>query len=151
MKELNNRNIPNINLLYSNPEKFLFELKKKISFWFEKLNDIIDITVFFIALGCLVPKHPQLYAWIGVFFILMLQSSIKNHFPKEIKYLKEKKKRTDFEEVILKGIESHFLGFRKSLYEGSIFWFGMTFLFFVATGFVFNILSIVKKNQTVCS
>jgi len=135
----------NINLLYQDPKKFIEYIEQKISLWNRKLNEVIGVTSFGIGLACLGTKYPEVFGWLGIFFILVLQYSIRSFFPKEIKYLRNKKNKNSFEEVILKGIESHFFGLRKSFKEAPLFWIGFYFLFLVATGFVSRIAEKIHK------
>jgi len=135
----------NLNLLYEDPQKFVKNIKRKTSLWIKELNTVIGLTSFLIALSCLGTNCPQFYAWIGIFIILLLLFSIRHFFPKEIKFLRQKKDKNDFEEIILKGIEAHFLGIRKTFKEAPIFWIGIYFLFLVAVGFIPKVASKVES------
>ncbi|MDL1971523.1 MAG: hypothetical protein LWW94_11295 [Candidatus Desulfofervidaceae bacterium] len=126
----------NLDILYKNPQKFVENIKRKTSLWMKKLNTIIGLTSFLIALSCLGTNCPQFYAWIGISIIFILQYSIRHFFPEEIKLLRQKENKNDFEEVILKGIEAHFFGIRETFKEAPIFWIGFSFLFLVAVGFI---------------
>lgn len=121
-------------ILNALPEDIVLKTGKKTKIWFKQLNNIIGATSFALALGCLGTNHPKIYGTISLIFIFAIVFTINNHFPSEIKELRNKKNKSDLEQVLLKGMEAHFLGFRKTLKEGIVYWVGIGFLLSVIIG-----------------
>jgi len=61
--------------------------------------------------------------------------SIRHYFPRNLKLLRNKKEKTILEKVVLKGVESQFLGLSKIVVGGFVYWVGLLSLFAVANGF----------------
>jgi len=117
------------------PEEIVSDIGEKISTWFSHLNEIIGATSFALGLGCLGTAHPQIYALLSLFFVFGLIKAIARYsFPNNLKKLKDKKNKSDLEEVLLKGMESHFFNLRKTFIEAPVYWLGITFLIFVFAG-----------------
>ncbi len=122
-------------LLWKNPVKFIDIMERETGKWFAFLNEIVGIVAFGFGLACLSLDNSQLYAWISLIFIFSIMFSAKHKFPQAVVWLRKKKNKTSYEQVILKGVESEFLGIRRSFRENVIFLFGLAFLIFVALGF----------------
>ncbi len=118
------------------PEEVVEEISRNIPRWRRFVNDVIGVFSFSFAVGCLGTHHPQIYASISFVFIFVMMYTKRHLFPASIMRLREipNRDRTDMDQVLLRGAESHFLGFIRSLVEVPLYWVGLLFLFAVLSG-----------------
>lgn len=110
------------------------KMESEFERWQEFLNFMLGFFSFNAALACLSLGNPQLYATISFLFFLIAGYSGMNRFPQTYKDLRDKKDRTDLEEVWFLGIKSKFFGLSVFVKKLPVYWFGLLILGLVAGG-----------------
>ena len=108
-------------------------LKEEMAKWRDRLN-LTVAPILFAGSGAFVPlaEGSPFYGIILLVFSLALMKYIVDRdFPKTLKHLREKERKTEREEMIEKGIERHYLLRWKSIPDFFLFWFSWLFMTFV--------------------
>ena len=116
-------------------EEVVDEIAHAMPNWFEKLNLYVGSGAIGFSVIALNSSYTEIVAWSFFIVVFLIVMAVKHHFPPHIKELKRKHNRSNLENVVLKGVYSHFLGFRGSFFSLLLYWFGLCFLFAVANGF----------------
>lgn len=125
--------MPKINGL--EPHEIVGDVANAVPEWFEKLNIVVGLWCLGAAIMCFKSEHPELYAWLSIIVMFLILVALRRYFPPHIQELRKKKNKTDLEQVILKGCQSHFFGIKTSLLPLSLYWIGFGSLFAIASGF----------------
>lgn len=112
------------------------KVKEEVAAWRVFLNNTIGVLSFGFGLGCLGTSKPKIYALISLAFVMFLTFTGIELFPVTIKKLREKKNKTEIEEMWLKGLEKHFFGPRVLIMGYIVYLFGFAFLSCIAAGYI---------------
>ena len=115
-------------------------LKDEMATWRDRLN-LTVAPILFAGSGAFVPlaEESPFYGFILLVFSLALMQYIAIHdFPMTVKNLRGKERKTDREEILLKGIERHYLLRWKSIPDFFLFWFSWLFMTFVSLESLWN-------------
>jgi len=115
--------------------EFVNEMEDQFPTWFEKLNLVVGLVSLGFAALAFKSDQPELVGWFLFVIVLGVMYSIRHYFPRNLKLLRNKKEKTILEKVVLKGVESQFLGLSKIVVGGFVYWVGLLSLFAVANGF----------------
>ncbi len=115
--------------------EFVAEMEEQFPIWFEKLNLVVGLGSLGFAFVAFKSEHSELVGWFLFVIMVGVILSIRHYFPKKLKLLRKKKEKTLLEKVVLKGVESEFLGVSKFFVDGFVYWVGLFSLFAVANGF----------------
>ena len=121
--------------------EFVAEMEEQFPTWFEKLNLVVGLVSLGFAALAFKSEEPELVGWFLFIVVLGVMYSIRHYFPNNLKLLRTKKEKTTLEKVILKGVESQFLGLSKVVVGGFVYWVGLLSLFAVANGFKTTLLT----------
>jgi len=117
------------------PYEFIEKMENDIPTWFEKMNITVGLTSLGFASLAFKSDYPELLAWCFIIVVFGVSYSLRHYFPQDLKRLRKKDEKTILEKVILRGVESEFLRFKKVIFDGFVFWVGLLSLFAVASGF----------------
>jgi hypothetical protein len=122
-------------VLDSTADEFVREMAEQFPTWFEKLNLVVGMGAITFSVLCFKSDYPEIYALLSLIVVFGLMASVQHYFPPKLKHLRNKNGKTNLEIVILKGVESHYLGLSKMVFGGFIYWLGLLSLVAVASGF----------------
>lgn len=104
--------------------------------WQEFLNLTIGMLAFTMAISILglKPKLQIFGAWAAFCFLVALILPNMRRWPPTLRALKDKKNRTEAEEIIFKGLMAQFFGASAILKNFSAYWIGMAALIALGLG-----------------
>jgi hypothetical protein len=109
----------------------------EVACWRHFLNNTIGCLAWAVGIGSLALPHSQEFAALSLLFLGIVIAANPQKFPPTIRYLRGKK-RTEMEDILLRGYESKYLGIRSIFTNFPVYWVGMLFLLLVATGVVYS-------------
>ncbi|MDP5208858.1 hypothetical protein [Microbulbifer sp. 2205BS26-8] len=116
---------------YTITNEFLDEVREQFKLWATFLNTGVGLLSFTLAIACLGTNIPWVNALLSMLIIICFRVQGKHYFPSKVKYLRQRAKEDERAKILLKGLESEFLGFRTLIIGYPIFFIGFFFLFLV--------------------
>lgn len=110
------------------------KMESEFERWQEFLNFMLGFFSFNAALACLSLDDSQFYASVSFLFFIVAGYAGMNRFPQSYKELRDKKDRTNLEEVWFLGIKSKFFGLSVFYKKLPVYALGLLILGLVAGG-----------------
>ena len=124
----------------------LQKIKEEVSNWQEFLNITIGTLSFTMGLATISIEQPRFFAWVAIAFLLVLILPNFKKWPPTINGLKKKKDKTEIERIIYQGLMKEYFGLWALFRNFTAYWFGLAFLFLVATGYIEKLLKILAQQ-----
>ena len=115
-------------------------LKEEMAKWKNRLN-LTVAPILFAGSATFVPlaeASPFYGLVLLVFSLALIKYIVDRDFPKTLKNLREKERKTEREEMIEKGIERHYLLRWKSILDFFLYWISCLFVTFVSLESLWN-------------
>ncbi|WP_290502732.1 hypothetical protein [Alcanivorax sp.] len=104
-------------------------VRREFENWQSFLNNTIGVLAFTLGLASLGTHSPDFNAALSVAFLLTVSYSARQLFPTTYKKLRDKKNKSEEEEIVFKGLTKHHF----SIHKYAVYTLGYSFLVFIAT------------------
>jgi hypothetical protein len=112
----------------------LEKIKMEVAGWQEYLNITIGVLTFTLAIAIAGLKAKIIWTSLAYFFLIVLVLPNMKRWPPTLKYLKNKKDKTEQEEIIYRGLLDKFFGVKALLFNFAAYWFSLLVLGLVGFG-----------------
>jgi hypothetical protein len=118
-----------------NLETLINNFEKELKEWIRFLNFEIGLLTYLMGLACLGTSKPRFYAIISFIVVSLIMGITFSKFPKTLKELrlKAKEQQNLADNIISKNLDKFYIK-NNLIKKCGLYWFGLFFLFFVASG-----------------
>lgn len=107
----------------------LDSIRHEFETWQSFLNNTIGVLAFTLGLASLGTHSPSFNAALSIAFLLSVSYSARQIFPNTYKKIRDKKNKSEEEEIFFKGLTKHHF----SIHKYAVYALGYSYLVFIAT------------------
>ncbi|EHA1127555.1 hypothetical protein FG475_21110 [Vibrio navarrensis] len=112
--------------------EYIEQIDEQFKVWANFLNTGIGLLSFTLAIACMGTESPTINATLSLIVIFFVRINGSQYFPYEIQQLRAKAKSDEKAEIILRGLEQKYFGFKTNFTMYPMFIFGLLFLMAVS-------------------